>query len=55
MQKLLPCEVTRTAKWKPFLKMVRNLGGSKADAQRLWKRDEHCDNFRNDTYHVMLD
>jgi hypothetical protein len=55
MQKLLPCTVSRTAKWKPFLKMARSMGASKEAAQRLWKRDETCENFRNDTYHVMLD
>jgi hypothetical protein len=54
MDKLLPCEVVKTMKWREFLKKLRALGATKEQAWRAWTRDDRNDNFRNDTYHVQI-
>ena len=54
MDKLLPCKVVKTLKWREFLKKLRDLGATKEQAWKAWTRDDKNDNFRNDTYHVQI-
>ncbi len=54
MDRLVRCETVRP-KWREFLKMVKANGGTKDAARKLWEMDTRSENYRNDTYHVMVD
>jgi hypothetical protein len=59
MDKLLPCEVTNTVKWRDFLKLLKANGATKSDAQEAWEREKirekRVENYRNEMYHAMID
>jgi len=59
MNKLLPCEVTGGIKWREFFSFLKEHGATKADAQAAWKREkireQRVENYRNETYHAMID
>lgn len=59
MDKLTPCEVTNSVKWRDFLALLKEHGATKKDAQEAWKREkireQRVDHYRNEMYHAMID